>query len=228
MQCITSSNKCCWLACINPHSYVVALENQVFAAALANADWLIPDGIGIVLASRVLKGSIHKRVTGSDIFNELNRQLNLIGGMRVFFLGASEETLELIRLKMNREFPNIVVVGTFSPPYADTFTDEDTQKMITAINVSGADVLWVGMSSPKQDLWLHCNRHLLDVKFAASIGAVFDFYTGTVVRAHPIFQGMGIEWFPRLLQDPRRLWRRMFVSAPLFLLEVMRFRTLKK
>ena len=94
--------------------------------------------------------------------------------------------------------------------------------MLAAINAAAPDVLWVGMTAPKQEKWLHANRARLDVKFAAAVGAVFDFYAGRVKRSHPVFQKLGLEWLPRLLQEPRRLWRRNFVSTPVFLWHLLR------
>lgn len=83
------------------------------------------------------------------------------------------------------------------------------------------DILWVGMTAPKQEKWIYKNRDKLDVKFIGAIGAVFDFYAGKVKRSHPAFQKMGLEWLPRLLQEPQRLWRRNFVSNPKFMFDVM-------
>lgn len=100
--------------------------------------------------------------------------------------------------------------------------DVELEAMIAAINQASPDILWVGMTAPKQEKWIHQNLHRLDVRFVAAIGAVFDFYTGRVKRSHPIFQRLGLEWLPRLVQEPRRLWRRMFVSAPIFLWHVVR------
>ena len=94
--------------------------------------------------------------------------------------------------------------------------------MVTAVNAAAPDVLWVGMTAPKQEKWILENHARLNVKFAAAIGAVFDFYTGKVKRSHPVFQRLGLEWLPRLIQQPRRLWRRMFVSAPIFIWHVLR------
>ena len=88
--------------------------------------------------------------------------------------------------------------------------------MIGAVNRAGPDVLWVGMTAPKQEKWIYENRDKLHVKLIAAVGAVFDFYTGNVKRSHPWFLEHGLEWLPRLLQEPRRLWRRTFISAPVF------------
>lgn len=213
---------CRWLACLNPHSYIMSLADAPFAQALRAADWLVPDGEGIVLASHVLGGCIRQRVTGSDIFSGVQHALNQAGGYRVFFMGGSEDALATIRRRMAVEFPNIDVAGTYSPSFKAEFSPADKQTMLDAVNAVRPDVLWVGLSAPKQEKWLHEHQALLDVKFAAAVGAVFDFYSGRVRRSHPVFQRLGLEWLPRLVQQPRRLWRRMGVSAPIFLWHVLR------
>jgi N-acetylglucosaminyldiphosphoundecaprenol N-acetyl-beta-D-mannosaminyltransferase len=213
-----------WLACLNPHSYAVAQSNVPFGRALHKADWLIPDGVGVVLASRLRRGAIRERVTGSDIFLGLQEHLNSRGGARVFFLGSTEDTLRRIRDKMASDFPRIRVVGTYSPAFKSHYSECEMDEMVQAINSAKPDVLWVGMTAPKQEMWIHQAQARLDVKFAAAIGAVFDFYIGQIKRSHPMFQRLGLEWLPRLLQEPRRLWRRMFVSAPIFVWGVLRSR----
>ena len=122
------------------------------------------------------------------------------------------------------DFPNIQVVGVYAPLYKDEFTVEDNEKMIAAINAVNPDVLWVGMTAPKQEKWIYQNKKQLEVKFIGAIGAVFDFYAGNIKRSHPFFQKLGLEWLPRLLQEPRRLWRRNFISNPKFMLRVLKER----
>jgi N-acetylglucosaminyldiphosphoundecaprenol N-acetyl-beta-D-mannosaminyltransferase len=215
-----------WLACINPHSYVAALDESEFSDALHGADWLIPDGSGIVLASYLLGGNIRQRLTGSDIFAALNSKANEVGGLSVFFLGSTPDCLEEIRVRMERDYPQIRFAGSFSPPFKQEYAEDELEAMIAAINQASPDILWVGMTAPKQEKWIHQNLYRLDVRFAAAIGAVFDFYTGRVIRSHPVFQRLGLEWLPRLVQEPIRLWRRMFISAPIFMWHVLcaRFR----
>ena len=181
----------------------------------------MPDGAGVVLASRFLGCPVHERITGSDVFYGLHERLNRQGRGSIFFLGSTEEILAEIRQRMAADYPNLRVAGTFSPPYKPEFTPTELDEMIAAINAAKPDVLWVGMTAPKQEKWIHQNSHRLQVKFIGAIGAVFDFYTGRVQRSHPVFQRLGLEWLPRLLQEPRRLWRRMFISAPLFVLDVL-------
>lgn len=217
-----------WLACLNPHSFVVALSDAAFSKALHQADLLVPDGTGIVLASRVLGGQIKERVTGSDIFFELSSQLNTIGGHSVFFLGSTQETLNEIKMRMTQDYPAIHVAGVYSPPFKADYSDAELQQMVAAINAVKPDVLWVGMTAPKQEKWITQLLPQLDFGFAAAIGAVFDFYTGKVKRSPEIFCRLGMEWLPRLLQEPKRLWRRNFISSPIFLLHLLRALMYKK
>lgn len=219
-----SNGQCRWLACMNPHSYAAALDDASFSHALHAADWLIPDGVGVVLASKTLGGHIRERVTGSDIFRGVMVELNRLGGSSAFFLGSTDETLDAIRARMAVDFPNVRVAGTYSPPFKPVFSGVDNERMVAAINAAAPDVLWVGMTAPKQEKWLYEHFGQLNVRFAAAVGAVFDFYTGRVKRSHPVFQRIGLEWLPRLVQEPRRLWRRMFVSAPIFVWHVLRQR----
>ncbi|MBP9155895.1 MAG: WecB/TagA/CpsF family glycosyltransferase [Xanthomonadales bacterium] len=211
-----------WAACMNPHSYVVASDRQEFSDALKGADLMVPDGIGIVLASRWCGGDIHERVTGFDLFSGLHDALEASGGGRIFFLGSTAAVLSEIDTRMRRDWPGLEVVGTYSPPFAAQFSESDSAAMVAAVNAARPDVLWVGMTAPKQEEWLHAHWPLIDARFAGAIGAVFDFYAGRINRSHWIFQRLGFEWLPRLLQEPRRLWRRTFVSAPRFLWAVWR------
>ena len=212
-----------WLACFNPHSYAITLEDKVFSRALKDADWLVPDGTGVVLASRLLGGSINERVTGSDVFAGLNRRLNDAGSMRVFFIGTTKENLELIKQRMAQDYPNIKVAGVYYPPFKDVYSNAEISAIVKAVNSAAPDVLWVGMSAPKQEKFIFENRARLNVKFVAAVGAVFDFYSGKVKRDKDSwFVNHGLEWLPRLLQEPGHLWQRMFVSAPVFMWNVIK------
>lgn len=225
---VNNNEACTWLACMNPHSYVVSLNDIEFSSALANANWLIPDGTGLILASRFLGGSIRRRVTGSDIFYALNERMNHLGNFSVFFLGGTEACLKDIQSRMAIDYPNIRFSGCYSPPYKEDYCEFEIEKMISTINRACADVLWVGMTAPKQEKWIFHYSGRLNVKFAAAIGAVFDFYTGRIKRSHPIFQKLGLEWLPRLVQEPRRLWKRNFVSTPIFLYRLVRFKLFRR
>ncbi len=217
-----------WLGCLNPHSYVITKKDGEYTNALLDADWLVPDGVGILVASYLLGGDLRRRITGSDIFEKLSQKLNSKKGYKYYFLGSTESTLAQIKERMKSEYPNIKVVGTYSPPFKEKFTKKESLIMIKAINKKKPDVLWVGMTAPKQEKWIYQNKVYLRVKFIGAIGAVFDFYSGKIKRSHPIFRRLGLEWLPRLLNEPGRLWKRMFISAPIFLLDVVFGKVKKK
>jgi len=222
IEVITNGKRDChWLACINPHSYVVARRDDAFSTALRAARWLIPDGVGIVIAGRILGRPLPGRITGADIFDGVMAHLNTTGSA-VFFLGGTEHTLDLIKDKLAVNYPKIRLAGTYSPTFKPEYTAVEINHMVELVNNSDADVLWVGLTAPKQEKWIHANCDRLNVSFAGAVGAVFDFYTGQVKRSPLIYRRLGLEWLPRLLQQPKRLWRRMFISAPIFLLNVLR------
>lgn len=200
---------------INPHSYCVAQEDETFAKALLTSEYLMPDGSGIVLAKKILQGKRIKKIAGADIHDFLLQKANE-NGWKVFYLGASESTLELIKNRALKEYPNIKL-SNYSPPYKPEFSEEDTAKMIQQVNDFKPDVLFVGMTAPKQEKWVYENRDQLEATTITSIGAVFDFYAGTVKRSGKIWINLGLEWLPRLVREPKRLWRRNFISTPLFL-----------
>jgi N-acetylglucosaminyldiphosphoundecaprenol N-acetyl-beta-D-mannosaminyltransferase len=211
-----------YFATANPHSIEIAQNDCEFDRAIKASDMIVPDGAGILLASKILGGNIMERVTGSDIFWGLNAALEIEKGYSCFFLGSSEETLQQIQEKMALEYPHIKVAGVYSPPFRQVFSDEEEALMVEAVNNAAPDVLWVGMTAPKQEKWVFRNQRKLNAGFIGPVGAVFDFYTGRVKRSHPFFQSLGLEWLPRLMQEPGRLWRRNFISNPSFVLRVLR------
>jgi len=218
---IENDKKRKYLVCANPHSLEGARTDTLFQQALKGADLIGPDGVGIIIASKIMGGRISSRITGSDIFRELSETLNQKGNYSYFFLGSTIDTLKEIREKMSRDFKNIRVVGTYSPPFKSEFSDDDNALMIEKINRVKPDVLWVGMTAPKQEKWIYKNKDKLQVKFIGAVGAVFDFYSGNVERCHTWFLDHGLEWLPRLLKQPKRLWRRNIVSNPKFLFRIL-------
>ncbi|MGI9199904.1 MAG: WecB/TagA/CpsF family glycosyltransferase [Woeseiaceae bacterium] len=216
--------KCRYFACLNPHSVEVAATDETFHNSLVSADFLTPDGIGVVYASRLLGGQIRTRLTGMDVFLGIAMAMDRAKQGSFFFLGSTEETLHKIREEMAVRFPHVTVAGSYSPPFKPKFSAEDNRQMIEAINESNADVLWVGLTAPKQEKWIFENREHLNVGFAAPVGAVFDMFVGNINRVSPFWQNLGFEWLPRLVQEPKRLWRRSLVSAPRFLLRALAYR----
>lgn len=208
---------------INAHSYNTALKDPLFAEALMKGDVLIPDGASIVMACRKLKAKSQplERIAGWDLFSFEMEKLNKRGG-KCFFMGSSEKVLDLIRQRVAVDYPNIQV-ETYSPPYKPEFSKEDNESIIEAINQADPDLLWIGMTAPKQEKWTYTHWKELNVHcHVGTIGAVFDFYAGTVKRAPLWWQEHGLEWLYRLIKEPRRMWRRYVLGNVLFLYNIQR------
>lgn len=205
---------------INAYSYVVAKSNNEFKKALQQADILLPDGFPVVWAARILKGVKIKKIAGNDLFIHLMHLLNEQSG-KAFFLGSTDDTLAKIRNRCSDEFPNISV-GAYSPPYKPLFTQEDSQLMIDKVNEFAPNVLFVGMTAPKQEMWVEQHKSQINAQIMCSIGAVFDFYAGTIQRAPMWMIKLHLEWFYRLLKEPKRLWRRYMVYSPRFFVDVIK------
>ncbi len=207
---------------INAHSYNTAQKDVVFAEALTNGDVLIPDGASIVKACRWIKAKSQpkERIAGWDLFvHEMERvnKENEGAKKKVMFLGSSNNVLALIKARAEKDYPNIEVI-TFSPPYKPVFSDEDNRMMIESINNTKPDLLWIGMTAPKQEKWTYEHWNELNINcHAGTIGAVFDFYAGTMQRAPMWWQEHSLEWLYRLLKEPKRMWRRYLIGNILFL-----------
>lgn len=188
----------------------------------------MPDGASIVKACRWLKAKSQpkERIAGWDLFsfemNALERKSEELRVksekcLKVMFMGSSEKVLSLIRERAAVDYPNLEVV-TYSPPYKPEFSDEDNQAMIKAINNADPDLLWIGMTAPKQEKWTYSHWDELNIHcHCGTIGAVFDFYARTVKRAPLGWQRNSLEWLFRLLMEPRRMWRRYIIGNAKFL-----------
>lgn len=203
---------------VNAHSFNVAQKDKLFAEALSNGDFLIPDGASIIKGCKWLKAKSQpkERIAGWDLFQIEMGKLNVKGG-KCFFMGSSEKVLTLIREKAAIDYPNIKV-ETYSPPYKPEFSAEDNAAIIKAINDANPDLLWIGMTAPKQEKWTFSHWKELNIHcHVGTIGAVFDFYAGTAKRAPLWWQEHSLEWLYRLMKEPKRMWRRYVIGNPLFL-----------
>jgi N-acetylglucosaminyldiphosphoundecaprenol N-acetyl-beta-D-mannosaminyltransferase len=219
---------------INAHSFNVAQKDELFAEALQNGDYLIPDGASIVKACHWLKAKSQpkERITGWELFSfEMERlerksekddsstpstSLGIVKS-KVMFMGSSESVLAKIKEKAAVDYPNLEVV-TYSPPYKAEFSQEDNNAIINAINEADPDLLWIGMTAPKQEKWTYQHWNELDIHcHVGTIGAVFDFYAGTVKRAPKWMQEHSFEWLYRLIKEPKRMWRRYLIGNVLFI-----------
>lgn len=207
---------------INAHSYNTALKDELFAEALIKGDVLIPDGVSIVKACKWLKAKSQpkERIAGWNLFLSEMDKLNRKGG-KCFFMGSSEKVLNLIKKRAAVDYPNIKV-ETYSPPYKSEFSKEENDAIIDAINKANPDLLWIGMTAPKQEKWTYSHWNELNIHcHVGTIGAVFDFFAGTVARAPMWWQEHGLEWAYRLLKEPKRMWRRYMIGNILFLWNIV-------
>lgn len=218
---------------INAHSFNTALKDELFAEALMNGDYLIPDGASVVKACKWLRAKSRpkERIAGWDLFLFEMERLEDCGikneksGMEkrpvVMFMGSSQKVLDLIVKRAVEKYPHLKVV-TYSPPYKPEFTEEDNKAIIDAINSANPDLLWIGMTAPKQEKWTYSHWHELDIHcHAGTIGAVFDFFAGTYKRAPQCWQDCSLEWLYRLIKEPKRMWRRYVLGNPLFLWNIL-------
>lgn len=197
----------------NAEIVVEAQTNSRLMKVLRSADLVTPDGIGVVLASRLLGLRIPERVTGFDLLVRLLSHAES-EGWRVFFLGAKPDVIKAARTRVLEHWPRLSLAvhhGFFEP--------EDNERIVGMINSYGADLLFVGMGAPRQDLWIDRNRSRLRVGVAMGVGGCFDVLAGRVRRAPRIWQRFGLEWLYRLIRQPSR-WRRV-MRLPRFVYGVL-------
>jgi N-acetylglucosaminyldiphosphoundecaprenol N-acetyl-beta-D-mannosaminyltransferase len=184
----------------SPNSYGVALKDKRFESALKNSDLLVLDGIGVAFASVFLNGKNIKKVAGQDCFDYFVDKLNQRSG-KCFFFGSTDATLQKIKDRLAIEYPN-VIVGSYSPPYKNEFSEEDNINSRKAINDFAPDVLFVGLTAPKQEKWAYENKDFLNVPVISTIGNVFDWYAGNSKRPAKIWIKLRLEWLVRIFLRP--------------------------
>jgi N-acetylglucosaminyldiphosphoundecaprenol N-acetyl-beta-D-mannosaminyltransferase len=202
--------------CVCPVHSIMECRRSVEVRRIFNSAGMVtPDGMPVVWVARLSGHPEVRRVYGPDLM------VAVLGGKRHrhFFYGGGPGVAEKMAASMKRRFPDLEVAGFFEPPFAplDQLCTPETAEMI---NRSEADVVWVGMSSPKQDQWMARMRPLLRTPVLIAVGAAFDFHSGTVRQAPLWMQRSGLEWLFRLAMQPRRLWRRYLIDNPWFLWEL--------
>jgi len=213
----------CLLIPVNPEMVVVAQQNASFKAVLNAATIRLPDGIGILLASKIVHRPIPERVTGVDT---LERVVALAARrrLRMFFLGAADGIAARTAQIFQERYPNLQVAGTFS----GSPRPEDEDRICSMVRDSNADVLAIAYGAPKQELWIARNFQRLGIRIGMCVGGSFDFVTGIAPRAPEWMQRWGLEWLFRLVRQPSR-WRRMLRLPRFFILVLLnRFMTGKK
>ncbi|NTS42558.1 WecB/TagA/CpsF family glycosyltransferase [Flavisolibacter sp. BT320] len=205
LSVIKADDKKILINTFSPNSYGVALKDKAFEKALKNSDLLVLDGMGIAIGSLLLNGKNIKKIAGQDCFDYLMAEAEK-NSWKVFFLGSSESTLQKIKNRAGAEFPN-TQVETFSPPFKKSFSATDNAQMVQIINEFQPDVLFVGMTAPKQEKWAYDHKNMVNARIIATIGNVFDWYAGNSKRPAKIWIKLRMEWLVRIFLRPEILRR---------------------
>lgn len=200
--------------CFSPADHFVrAQDAPAFRAALARADWVAPDGMGVVWSLRLLGGRDTGRVYGPDTVL-LALAAAERTGIPAGFYGGTPESLDRLLARVRTRFPGIEIAYAWAPPFR-SLTPEEDESVVGSINASGARILFVGLGTPKQELWMAAHRgHIRAVMLG--VGAAFDYLAGVKRQAPRWLMPLGLEWLFRLCAEPRRLWRRYLVNNPRF------------
>lgn len=205
----------------NVHTVVMAYENSEYRKIQNNAAYVLPDGKPLSIVSRKRGYAEAERVAGPDLMQELFKDAQQNGTeLKHYFYGGSKETIEKLQENLKKNYPNLKVAGYFSPPYRALNQKED-EEVVKRINESGADILWVGLGAPKQEYWMSQHEGRIN-SIMLGVGAGFDFHAETVKRAPEWMQRHCLEWLYRMLQDPRRLFKRYAATNGKFVRLVLR------
>jgi len=198
----------------NVHTTVMSYENEEYRKIQNGAAMALPDGAPLSSYSRRKGYKQAQRVTGPDLMLELFA-ISKEKGYRHYFYGATEETLQSMKEVLERDYPGIQIAGMYAPPFRALTPQEDAQ-IVAKINESRPDFIWIGLGAPKQEEWMY--QHMGQLQgVLIGVGAGFDYLAGYIKRAPRWMQRMSLEWLYRLLQDPKRLWRRYFTSNVKFI-----------
>ena len=203
------------VVCIcNAHSVVTARQDKEFAAAVNSADMATPDGAPVAWLMRRLGASGQQRINGPDLMLKYC-EAAAMRGESIYLSGGAETTLSILCDELPKRFPGLVIAGSHSPPFR-ALSEEEDAAIVRDINDSGAGTIWVSLGCPKQEKWMAAHRGRIN-GVMIGVGAAFDYHAGVISRAPLWMQNNGLEWLHRLASEPRRLWKRYFVTNTLFI-----------
>lgn len=209
------------------HTYIVVcpvytvmntLEDPALRRIVNGAGLVTPDGMPLVILSRMRGYRDVGRVYGPDIMLAFSKRA-AAEGYSNYYYGGAPGVADALADELSSRFPSLPVAGTFSPPFHE-LSDDDEAEIVAMINEAAPDIVWIGLGSPKQDYWMVRFRERLNAPILIGVGAAFDYISGRVPQAPRWMQRMALEWFFRLIVEPGRLWRRYLIYNPLFLWNV--------
>jgi len=216
MDAMVATRRRGYVCVCNVHTVMASHEDPALHAALLGSSLNVPDGQPLVWALNSLGHSLRSRVYGPELMARACARAVENGQRFYLYGGRNQGALFQLALNLRQRYPGIKIVGGYSPPHRP-LTGEEREAIVEEINHSRADVVWVGIGVPKQEKWMAEMRHLLDSPVLVGVGAAFDFHAGLVRQAPNWIQGAGLEWAFRLMNEPRRLWRRYLRYNPRFL-----------
>lgn len=202
----------------NVHTTVTAYEDSAYRKIQNGGAMALPDGAPLALYSKRYGFADAERVTGPDLMLELVKASKK-EGYRHFFYGATQETLAAMKAAIDRDYPGARIAGMYAPPFRPLSASEDAE-VVSMINEAKPDFIWVGLGAPKQEQWMYDHRGML-CGVSVGVGAAFHYLAGDIKRAPKIMQKLCLEWLYRLLQDPKRLWKR-YVTTNLKFMKYIR------
>lgn len=201
--------------CVCPVSTIMECKkDERVLLSVNSADLATPDGMAVVWIGKALGHKNIRRVYGPELMQEV---CGISGKSKYknYLYGSSPDVLNKLKMRLEERYPGLVINGSFSPPFRQLTREED-EKIIDEINRSNPDIVWVGLGSPKQDLWMYEHRARINAPVMVGVGAAFDFLAGVKPQAPRWIRDNGFEWLFRLITEPKRLWRRYLVNYPLF------------
>jgi len=207
---------CRFVVTPNTDHSIMLQHDEAFHAAYDDADLILPDGMPVVLASRLLKRPLPERVTGADLVGALFDAATDDRPLRVFLLGAAPGVADRAAVNIEAKWPAVQITGTYSPPMGFEHDEAENREILDRIAAAAPDALVVGLGAPKQELWVHRHRQSIAARAALCVGATIDFLAGAKPRAPRWMQRNGLEWFHRMLSEPRRLVLRYARDAWFF------------
>lgn len=203
-----------YLTVANVHTTVMAYENSEYRQIQNEGIMAIPDGGPLSSVGRKRSCENMRRTTGPDLMGEIFRRSSKMG-YRHYFYGSTEETLQMLRVKLEKTYPGINIVGMYAPPFR-SMTEEEDNQTIEIINQSVPDFVWIGLGAPKQERWMAAHQGIVS-GLMIGVGAGFDYFAGNIKRAPAWMQNHNLEWLYRLWQEPGRLFKRYLVTNTKFL-----------
>jgi N-acetylglucosaminyldiphosphoundecaprenol N-acetyl-beta-D-mannosaminyltransferase len=204
-----------YIAVTGMHGIMEAHHDPAFKNILNSSSLVVPDGMPLVWLARLKGNNLKRRVYGPELMTSFC-EISAKKGYRHFLYGGAPGVAEKLAGELAYQFPGLVIAGTYSPPFRPVTAEEDAE-IIRTISATHPDVLWVGLSTPKQERWMDAHHNLLSVPVLIGVGAAFDIHSGLKKQAPIWMREHGLEWFFRLVQEPKRLWRRYVVYGSEFL-----------